>query len=274
MRSNSCVILLLGAALCVLSGCATNTVGLSRILKLHSDNTLSVLTLLPDQASVILNRGLFSKDPVRIVPASGWSINQVARRSLLEDLERKNRFRVIGALPHAVQRWLVSQQVRQGIELSKKTLPEIQKPVAEMGTQLVLVLAPGTLFHAGVRSHAAMAWFAGPVVAAVVSGPEHPLGLGYGVIQHKVLDSRHALTRVDFQVWLLNRRDGTAIARTGCRASLVRLDGEGKTNPLVKVLWIHRKDPIAPANLTYTKSRILALTSQAIWRCLHNLKLS
>ncbi len=270
MRSNSWVILLLGAALCVLSGCATNTVGLSRILKLHSDNTLSVLTLLPDQASVILNRGLFSKDPVRIVPASGWSINQVARRSLLEDLERKNRFRVIGALPHAVQRWLVSQQVRQGIELSKKTLPEIQKPVAEMGTELVLVLAPGTLFHADVRS---MAWYAGPVVAAVASGLGRPLGLGYGVIQHKVLDSRRALTRVDFQVWLLNRRDGTAIARTECQASLVRLDGEGKTNPLVKALWIHRKDPIAPANLTYTKSRILALTSQAIRRCLHNLKL-
>ena len=261
-------------ALVSMSGCATDTVGVSRLLKLYPTNTLSVLTLLPDVATVVVDHGATSKDPLRLVPATSWGVNPAARRSVLNALEKQSRFRVRESLPPGVQQWLSGATVREGIALNPKTLARIRKPVSEMRTNLVLVLAPGMIFAKGVYTMGSMSAIFGPVVGYLVSGGVRPEGLGYGVVQTEFLDTRSAVNTVALKAWVLDREEGTVIAKTSCVARSTRLNGVGKTNPKVKALWIHRKGAIAPANLAYTKTEILKLTQKAVGCVLHALKLS
>ncbi|MHB1544637.1 MAG: hypothetical protein ACYCS1_10520 [Gammaproteobacteria bacterium] len=248
MRSKPFTGLIVTLVLMSLTGCAT--VGVSRIPKLDPSNTISVLSLLPNQASVLVRSGTFSNAPMRGIPATSWAVNAHVRHWALRQLEQKKRFRVIAALPQSVRQWLSNPLVRQGIELTRKTLSQIKKPVTRMKTNLVLAVVPKHLFITGVETSTIftdafipVTPILAPFIGALAGGPERPKGLGYGVVQGELLDTRSATHIVALKVWLLDRKAGTMIAQT------------------------------ARANLASTKTEILALTRKALGRCLRHLQL-
>jgi hypothetical protein len=257
------------AVFLVLGGCATS--GAFRVPKLPKGETLTVLSLLPDAASVVIDDSTFSPDRVRLFPTGAWHINALDERWAIRALGHRGQFRVIDRPLRKIRRHFGVAQPRSSLRFSRPGRT-VRQLVASAGTDLVLVIGPSHGVEEGASTAAPLMMF-GAIGGAISGVTTHFIGTGYGVSQGGFLDTRSGFDYVALRMWLLDGRTGTVIAKTRCRKYLVRFS-DGKTNPKVKALWIHWKGPVSGKNWSSVHAEIRVLMKKTEASCLRNLNLA
>ncbi len=257
------------AACLLLGGCATS--GAWRVPKLPKGETLTVLSLLPETASVVSDDTVFSPDPVRLFPTGTWHINVLNERWAIRTLRHQGQFRIIDRPERKVRRHFGTVQPRSDLHFSKPDLT-VKQLMGSTGTNLVLVIGPALGVEENASTAAPLMMF-GAIGGAIAGASIHFIGPGYGVVQSVFLDMRSASNFVALRMWLLDGRTGTVIASTDCKQYSLRFNN-GKTNPKVKALWIHHKGPVSRTNWSSVHVGIRMLMKQTEASCLGNLNLS
>ena len=257
-----------------LGSCATGQAPLSehawQAREIARGGTLTVFSLLPHRATII---------PKRFVDTSRWQINRQIVNWVDQDLRPDKKVTVILHPPAWVHAYEDAPRGNSGFGLSehaRKTEPYWIEPLlTKMGSRLVLVVVPRDFTNHSILEEVLLGF--GLVGASTWELIPHQgftgKGLGYGVVQGKILDARYAQSDVALRLWLYSGISGSLIASTTCEKQATRLDDADRTEPEVKKLWIHRHGPIAQNNWNYTKSQILRLAKEAVASCLHHLKL-
>jgi hypothetical protein len=256
------------AGLLLLGGCATS--GAWRVPKLPKGETLAVVSLLPDTASVVNDDTVFSPDPVRLFSTGTWHINVLNERWAIRTLHHQGQFRILDRPERKVRRHFGIVQPRSDLHFSRPDLT-IKQLIDSTGTNLVLVIGPALGVTENVMATTPLLMF-GAIGGAIAGASYHFIGPGYGVLQSVFLDTRSASNFVALRMWLLDGRSGTVIASTTCKRYSVRFN-TGKTNPKVKALWIHHKGPVSRKNWASVHAGIRVLMKKTEASCLSNLNL-
>ncbi len=259
------------AVFLLLGGCATS--GAWRVPKLPKGETLTVLSLLPEAASVVSDTSTFAPDRVRLFPTGAWHINALNERWAIRVLRHQGQFRAINRPQRKIRRRFGPAQPGNHLHFSKPGLTARQL-VGSTGTDLVLVIGPALGVEEGTTTAGPLMLF-GALGGAVAGGLIHFLGPGYGVFQRVLLDgTRMGTYFVALRMWLLDGRTGKVIASMDCKLYSTRfIDRKTKTRPKAQSPWISQKGPVSRKNWSSVHASVRVFMKRTEALCLSKLKL-